>query len=105
MKTVLRDKDLAGLTNVIAKAEQVWRDASKEEFEKIGDVGSCIMGDGVAITYLGPRKRKPVTKIIISSSRVACAQGSIHYERHKDKALKVLKDHGIDCFYKWGMMD
>ena len=105
MKTVLRDKDLVELKDVILEAERVWKDASREEFQKIGDVGSCIIGDGVAISYLGPRKRKPVTKIIISSNAVACAQGSAHYEKHKDKALQVLKDNGVDCFYSWGRMD
>jgi hypothetical protein len=97
--------EIEKMSAIIEKAKQMWDAASKEEFSKTGDRGSCIMGDGIEILYVPPRCRKPQKLMIIPSRTVAYAQGSLHYEATKDVALRFLEENGIECQYNYGRMD
>lgn len=102
---IYKPKEIESLKPLIEKAKKIWEDASKAEFEKIGDVGSVIACDGIYVMWTPPRCRKPQKLMLIRSREVAFAQGSIHYEKTKDKALMFLKNLGVDAGYDYGMMD
>jgi hypothetical protein len=105
LQKVFRDSDLSKLQSIIEKAKELWKEASKKDFEKNGDRGSCVAGDGIFVNYLGPRKRKPVRRCIISSHEVAFCMGSSHYESCKDIPINYLRKNEIECFYNYGYLD
>ena len=102
---VYKAKEIESFKPLVEKAKNIWMEASKAEFEKIGDTGSCVMGDGIYVLWTPPRCRKPQKLMVIRSREVAFAQGSIHYEKTKDKALMFLQNLGVDASYDYGMMD
>lgn len=102
---VYKASDLFLLKPFVNTARELWKDASRKEFDKRGDEGSCIMGDGIFIYLVPARCRKPVRYTLIDSHEVSFAQGSLHYEATKDVALNFLKQNGIDAQYDYGRMD
>lgn len=103
---MLRERDLpANLNEVVGAAREMWIESAKKEFEKDGDYGSCILGDGICIDVIPKGKRKPVQKMLISAREVAQCQGSIHYERGQSAVVEYLKSQGIDAYYESGWMD
>lgn len=105
MKTYkLKDID-DSFKEVIFRAEKLWSSICKENFDKDGDSGSCVLGAGIYINFLPKGCRKPRAMTIINSSDVSCCQGSLNWERGKDKVLKYLLDYGIEAGYDWGRMD
>jgi len=103
--TTYKSADLLKMKSVIDTAREMWLEASRKEFQKTGDRGSCIMGDGITVYFIPPRCRKPVELFIIPSREVAFAQGSLHYEATVDLALNFLREKGIVCRYNHGRMD
>lgn len=91
--------------NTIIAATNLWKNICKENYKMFGDEGNCVVGAGIEIMYIPPRCRKPRREMIISSRDVACAQGSLNWERGKDHVISYLRDNGIDAIYNWGMMD
>lgn len=100
-----KKSEIEAMSAIIEKANQMWDAASKEEFSKTGDRGSCIMGDGIEVFFVPPRYRKPQKFMIIPSRTVAYAQGSLHYEATKEVAMAYLRENGIECQYNYGRMD
>lgn len=103
--TVYKSKELEQFQSAIEKAKQAWREASVKEYQRTGDSGSCIMGDGIYAFVVPPRCRKPQKVMLIRSSSVACAQGSLHYEACYKVALEMLKEAGLEAHYDYGRMD
>jgi hypothetical protein len=106
-KTIYRDEDLAkqDFKIIIADALILWQNKCAEYYKINGDVGSCVLGAGFAVLYLGPRKKKPVKRIIIDAFDATRAQGSCTWESSKPTVEAFLKDRGIDCTYEWGNLD
>lgn len=102
---VYKAKEIESLKPLIEKAKKIWMEASRVEFEKTGDRGSCVVCDGIYVLWTPPRCRKPQKLMVIPSREVAFAQGSLHYEATKDKALMFLQNLGVDAGYSYGMMD
>lgn len=96
-------KDLSEKADIISEAKAMWDAKTKEYVEKNGDMGSCVVGAGIVIHYLGPRCRKPVIENIILSP--ACAQGSLSWESSVKEVLLFLKNNGIEATYEHGWMD
>jgi hypothetical protein len=102
---VYKQKEIQEIRLLIEKAKKIWMEASKAEFDKTGDRGSCVVSDGIFVFWTPPRCKKPQKLMIIHSRDVAFAQGSLHYEATKDKALMFLKNLGVDAYYDYGRMD
>lgn len=103
-----RQRDLpSNINELVANARDLWLNATKEEFEKDGkrDSGCCILGDGVVMDVILPRKRKASQMMLISAREVQQCQGSLHYERCKSVAVDYLRANGIDAYYNSGWMD
>ena len=66
------------------------------------DDGSCCVGKGINVWYLGPRKRFAVPAKII---RCDWVQGNMAAQKTVKGALAFLKKHGVECSYDDGAMD
>lgn len=89
---VLQPDDLRIAEPLIARAEKLWK-----RFYR--DLGTIVIGSGIATLYLPPRKRKPVRKLLIASP----GQGN-----GSDSAvipLNFLNRYGIPCFFEEGRAD
>ncbi len=108
-----QDDDLKSpdFQNIVIQGKSHWKDLCNEYVEdRINkglnpDYGSCVLGAGLAVYYLAPKKRKPVHKMIISATEVSCMQGSCVWESCKDKVIEFLNKSGIESFYKPGWLD
>jgi hypothetical protein len=100
-----RQRDLDAFAGHIKWVKEQWRAAARVEFERHGDKGSCIMGDGIAVMLIPPRCRTPRRHLIIDSREVASCQGSLHYEAVAGDAVRALQAFEIECFYHYGVMD
>jgi hypothetical protein len=100
-------KEVESLKNsdLVSAARTLWQAKSSEYYNKHGDTGSCIMGDGIYILFKPKRCRIPQKFMLIPSNQVARCQGSLHYEHSKDEVISFLRDNGVDCSYNYGMMD
>ena len=77
----------------LAEIMETWYELSKE----VGNKGSCVLGAGFAFEWNGDAYFMP-----------ACSpyQGSISWEKPKDKIHKMLEDIGAtEIYYRWGNMD
>lgn len=102
----IKEKDLpVNLPAIVAEAKALWSEAAKAYYAEMGDVGSCILGDGIVMDVIPKGCRKSQKKTLIPSSSVACCQGSVHYEVTKDVAIEYLKAYGVDAYYCYGFMD
>ena len=86
-------------------AKTLWRDRCQEYLDKNGDQGTCVLGAGISVHYLGPRCRRPSSKMIIEACEVCRAQGSLVWEKSVDEVLAYLKSKGIEAWYSPGFMD
>lgn len=100
--TVYRDADLAKVAHIIEKAQEMWAMLTKAYVKRHGDRGTSVLGDGIAVWYLGPRKRKPELRRIVFPRG---AQGSMNYEIFKNQVMTFLARYGIETEYLWGRMD
>ena len=79
----------------------------QETYEKDGDKGSVILGDGITVQVIPPGCRNLVDVMIIPSSDVAYCQGSLHYEAHINVPLMILRTQypSVKFGYNYGRMD
>ena len=104
-KPFLKWSEVEPFKEEIARAKDAWEKAAGEVFKRDGDRGSCIVGDGIKLAVIMPRKRKPEYVMLIPSREVAWCMGSAHYEATKDVALRMLQRVGLPVIYDFGRMD
>lgn len=98
---VYQDADLDRLTPVFRKLEAAWTRLWQERGSK--DEGTCCLGVGFSVRYVGPRKRKAEDRMVI---RWQGSQGDSEAQRTKDAVLGWLADLGIEGVrYEYGVMD
>jgi hypothetical protein len=97
--------DLPKLQDPIDCAKTLWRDRCQTYLDKNGDMGTCVLGAGIVIDYLGPRCRTPRRKTIIAVSQVCNAQGSLVWEDSVKEVVEYLKSRGVEAHYAPGNMD
>lgn len=102
---VHKPKEVESMKPFIEEAKAEWARLAKETYERSGDQGSCVIGDGIKIYWIPPRCKLPRERMIIASNEVSHCQGSLHYEAHADTILKRLRANGIDAHYCSGRMD
>lgn len=100
------DETLMAKHEEIRTARDMWAAAIKEQLEKEGDTGTCVLGASISISYLPPKARNRVDRELISVHQVCSAQGSITWERSVDQVIAYLKGAGIpSAYYNCGRMD
>jgi hypothetical protein len=72
-----------------------------EDVPRFRDEGTCVLGAGIAIYYRAPRQRKPSIRVIVD----APFQGNVGSARACERALKLLRNSGVDAFWHDGRMD
>jgi len=83
---------------------KVARDLWLREWERQGqeDNGTCCMGKGLNVWFIGKGKRKPEE---LKITRCDWVQGNLSASRSVKPALDYLKEHGITAIYDDGVMD
>ncbi len=94
-----KDEELKLMEMVIKMAQVITEDTITKH--KLKDGGTCMGGAGIAVKYLGPKKKNPVTKVIVHNP----FQGGSPSQLALQPALKYLQAHGIECFYEYGWVD
>jgi hypothetical protein len=94
-----QDQDLDRLKPVFQEASALWHDLWRQSGK--GDWGSACLGNGLAVWYLGPKKRKVTTKIVVGTP----TQGSAASEAVMQPVIKFLNTRGVDVHYEYGRMD
>lgn len=86
---------------VLGQARSMYMALSMAYLKKHGDVGTCVLGNGLYIAVKPPRARSAFML------RIAGAMGQSESPGYacKDAVLKFLKDNGIDAWYECGRMD
>ncbi len=103
---VYRDADFTEqFKATIKEARDMWEASCIQNFKDDGDNGSCVLGAGIYVMHIAPRCRTPKKLTIISASSVAHAQGSVNWEKGREKIIDFLKEKGIDVGYDWGTLD
>jgi len=87
------------------RAQKMWIHICKENIEKYGNIGTCVLGAGIYINLIPKGKRKPRKYLIIESSEATNYQGSIIWEDGVEDVLKFLKKYDIEADYHPGRMD
>lgn len=88
----------------VEEATELWRKRCVAYVRLNGDVGTCVLGSGVALEFKGKGKRKTETLIIITPQ--SPAQGSCTWEASVQEVIKFLEMKGIvDCWYSAGRSD
>lgn len=65
--------------------------------DKVGDIGSCVLGAGFLFKY------KKKWYFLTPNTR---HQGSVSWETNKDEIMEMLQNLGVtDLRYEWGIMD
>lgn len=102
-----QDADLEdiGLQQILGEAKRDWADRIATYVHQHGDVGSCVLGAGIAVWYLPPRCRKPRKKVIINPHVIVPYQGSVTWEVSANIIVDYLKKNGIECWFEYGRMD
>ena len=90
---------------VIAGARLYWNSLVLSTLDQYGDKGSAVLGDGIVVQLIPPRCKKPRDVMVIPSSCVKKAIGSLHYEVHAKDVVEFLKERGVNARYHYGMMD
>jgi hypothetical protein len=98
-------KSLDLYSNQIEEAKNMWRLRCEEYFDKHGDVGTCVLGAGIAVHFLSDVKKISKVLIIISQHDVSHAQGSVVWEDGVGEVVYYLNKLGLDCYYFAGRMD
>jgi hypothetical protein len=95
-------KDLEKFKDIVDEARNLWQNLMYEYHSIHGDVGTCIIGNGIKVTYLAPKCRIPKDMKIISPRGY---QGSLVMDTTASKIVEFLKSKGIECYYDSGSMD
>ena len=66
------------------------------------DEGTCVLGAGIAVRYLGKGRREAVDRIVVVSGKF---QGNLSQYAACKRALEWLVENGIDAFWCDGRMD
>ena len=103
MSKVIREEDIPW--HIVFKAREIWRDLAKEDYEKFGDKGSPIVGDGIYVNALQEGGHKGVKFFLILSNEISFSQSSLHYEARVSEVIDFLRDNGIEANYCLGRMD
>lgn len=98
---VNRWADLHKAENVIKTARQMYLDLGQKHLAKNGDMGTCVLGNGIYVAVKPPRARN-LYRLCIATS---VGQSDSASYACKDPVLAYLKDNGIDAWYEHGRMD
>ena len=98
---VYRFEDLHKLEKVIETARKMWREASAAYMKKEGDVGSCVLGNGLAVAVKPPKKRN-IYKLLIATPVGQSESPGWHTMQ---PVIDYLKANGLDVWYECGRMD
>lgn len=90
---------------IVQDAKTLWKAKCESNFQEFGDSGSCVVGAGIYVYYLGKGKRKAEKRMIISASKVSCCQGSLNWEHGQEEIVSFLKENGIEAKFEYGQMD
>jgi hypothetical protein len=101
----IKQKELESFESVRAEAVEMWKNLSKEHYDRDGDQGSCVLGDGIMVKVRPFRARSDKWVMYIPSMEVAFCQGSLHYERSVKYVLEFLRSKGLEVDYNFGRMD
>ncbi|MAE51588.1 MAG: hypothetical protein CMH27_07240 [Micavibrio sp.] len=93
-------EDLEKLNGLFSEAKQLWLATWEEQGRK--DDGTCCLGKGIRIWFVGKRKRSAELLTVIDSPP---CQGNLSASRSVGPALELLKSHGIEARYFDGWMD
>jgi len=91
-KLCLTDADLVRAQPVIKQAEEIWK-------RHYVDKGSCVIGAGIGVLYIGRGQRVPRERIIIPTPGQGDGAESMK------GALYFLHLHGIAAFEIYGRLD
>lgn len=86
---------------VLVKAQKMYRELGEAVLKKKGDMGTCVLGNGLYIAVKPPRARSAFMMKIAGT----VGQSETASYGAKDEVLKFLKDNGIDAWYECGRMD
>jgi hypothetical protein len=87
------------IQGLIGQAEAMMReDVASGKFR---DVGSCVLGAGLAIEYRHPRKRKSELMVVIH----APYHGNVGSYQACERAMKFLKENGVNVEWYDGILD
>lgn len=98
----LEDKDFR---KTVSDAALEWKDKIKAYSDEHGDVGACVLGAGIYVRFLGPRKRKPSKIRIINPHEICRYQGSCTWEASAAEIVAHLKKQGVVCWFEYGRLD
>lgn len=97
-RVVYGPDDKAVLLGVASEAQAIWN----EDARLAQDDGTCVIGGGIFIYLLGPRKRNPTPSKIV---RPPGLQGNLALRRTAQRALRFLEENGVACWFEEGNMD
>lgn len=72
-----------------------------EDARQLDDVGTCVLGAGVYVWRVYPRRRRPERYLVLG----APFQGNLSTQRATRRAMEYLQSEGVDCWYYDGVMD
>lgn len=90
---------------IVQDAKTMWKAKCESNFQEFGDSGSCVVGAGIYVYYLGKGKRKAEKRMLINAVSVSCCQGSLNWERGHEEIVSYLKENGIETRFEYGQMD
>lgn len=105
---VYRDHDIQKpeFIALIEEAKNRWKKECLEYLAINGDQGACVVGEGIYIRYLGPRKKKWTEKcLIFPGTLIGKVTGSLVWEHSANQIVEFLQKEGIDAFFKMGRLD
>jgi|WetSurMetagenome_2_1015567.scaffolds.fasta_scaffold04771_16 hypothetical protein len=94
----LEDKDLEALRDEIAVARKMWEEDSRGK-----DIGTCVLGAGIACWHVARGCRNAREKVLIGSpGQSDCSDTRRRAEEYLRERLSKL---GVEVFFNYGMMD
>ena len=99
------DLNETAFKTVVNDAKNLWKAKCESNFQECGDVGSCVVGAGIYVYYIGKGKRKADKRMIINAMSVSSCQGSLNWEHGQEEIVSYLKENGIDAKFEYGTMD
>lgn len=94
-------QDIENLKPVLEQAKQIWLDTWEKQGRK--DLGTCCLGKGIQIWFVGKRKRSAERFTVIPSPP---CQGNVSAHQSVGPVLAFLEEQGIkDARYFDGWMD
>ena len=90
----------------IENARRLWQRKCEEYLKKNGEQGANVVGAGIGVQYLGPRRRLYRPKMIISASTVVSSYCNLVWEDSVDEVVNFLQQNGLpSAHYIGGRMD